>query len=87
MSEVYGRKKVLLLSFILYLAATLGCALSPNYVALVVFRLVAGMGGATPISVIGGVYADIFNDPAVRGTATAGYTVVSHVPRAGYHHL
>lgn len=76
LSEHFGRKPILVNSFIIFLSFTIGCALAPTFAALVVFRFFAGVGSATPISVIGGVYADIFPDPKARGRATAAYTVV-----------
>lgn len=63
-------------SFSIFLGFSLGCTLAPTYAALVVFRLFAGMGGSASISVIGGVYADIFADKKTRGQATAMYTIV-----------
>jgi MFS family permease len=77
MSEQYGRRPIMISSFGLFLCFSLGCALAPSFAALVVFRFFAGIGGSTSISVIGGVYADLFNDKKVRGQATAMYTVVS----------
>ncbi|RYP20275.1 hypothetical protein DL767_009486 [Monosporascus sp. MG133] len=76
LSEHFGRKPILVCSFTVYLTFTIGCAFAPTFSALVAFRLFAGIGSATPISVIGGVYADIFSDQKTRGQATAAYTVV-----------
>lgn len=76
LSEKYGRKPISLLSFAIYTCASLACGLSPSFKALVAFRVIAGVGGATPISVIGGVYADLYVDQRTRGRATAIYTAV-----------
>lgn len=54
-------------TFIPFTAFTLGCALAPSYAGLVVFRLLVGISASTPISVIGGIYADIYNTPKARG--------------------
>jgi MFS family permease len=54
LSEKYGRKGVLIGSFSVYSIATLCCAVAPNFGALVFFRLVMGVGAATPLSVVGG---------------------------------
>lgn len=77
MSEEIGRRPILLLASALFFVSSIACALSPNFATLVVFRFFAGAGGSAPISIIGGVLADIYEDPAVRGTATAAYTVVT----------
>ena len=77
LSETYGRKVVLVTTFILYNAATLGCALSPNWVALLIFRLLSGMGASAPISTVNGLFADIYNDPTTRGRVTAVFMAVS----------
>ncbi|KEQ97659.1 hypothetical protein AUEXF2481DRAFT_540036 [Aureobasidium subglaciale EXF-2481] len=75
MSEHFGRKQLLLSTSGLFFVMSLACIFSPSYTALLVFRFFAGMGGSAPISVIGGVYADIYPDPGSRGTATAAYTM------------
>ncbi|KAI5196576.1 MFS general substrate transporter [Aureobasidium subglaciale] len=75
MSEHFGRKKLLLATGGLFLIMSLACIFSPSYNALLVFRFFAGMGGSAPISVIGGVYADLYSKPRSRGTATAAYTM------------
>ena len=71
LSEHYGRKLVMIGTFLVYSAFTLGCALAPTFVGLIVMRLLVGVGASTPISVIGGIYADIYNTPRGRGTAVA----------------
>lgn len=79
LSETYGRKVVLVTTFILYNASTLGCALSPNWVSLLVFRLLAGIGASAPISIVNGLFADIYKDPTIRGRITAAFMAVSHL--------
>ncbi|CAD0111480.1 unnamed protein product, partial [Aureobasidium uvarum] len=59
----------------LFFTMSLACIFSPSYAALLVFRSLAGMGGSAPISIIGGVYADIYPNHSSRGTATAAYTM------------
>lgn len=54
MSERYGRKGVLIGSFSVYSLALLCCAVAPNFGALVFFRLVMGIGAASPLSIVGG---------------------------------
>jgi len=71
LSEQYGRKIVMISTFVLYTAFTLGCALAPSWSGLIIMRLLAGVGASTPISVIGGIYADIYATPKARGRAMA----------------
>jgi multidrug resistance protein len=73
LSETYGRKRVMISTFALYTGFTLGCALAPSWAGLIVMRLFAGIGASTPNSVIGGVYADIYGDPKLRGRVIALY--------------
>lgn len=47
----------------------LGCALTPNFTGYIIFRLLAGIGASTPVSVIGGIYADLYSSPRARGVA------------------
>lgn len=69
LSESYGRKIVMICTFTLFTAFVLACALAPTYGSLIGFRLLAGIGSSTPMSVIGGIYADIYNTPRARGVA------------------
>jgi multidrug resistance protein len=71
LSEAYGRQIVMLWTFVIYTSFTLACALSPNWPALLVFRLIVGMAASSPIAVVGGLYADVYSDPRKRGRAMA----------------
>ena len=71
LSEHFGRKPVMLISFLSYMSFTLGCALAPTWPALLVFRWLCGVTASAPIAVLGGLYADIFGDPRKRGVAMA----------------
>ncbi|CAG8298467.1 unnamed protein product [Penicillium olsonii] len=77
LSEHVGRKPVLVGTFSGYLIFTLACALAPNFPALLVFRLLAGVNAASPNAVLGGLYADILDDPHTRGIAMALFMVVT----------
>ncbi|KAL1979287.1 hypothetical protein VTN96DRAFT_6307 [Rasamsonia emersonii] len=70
-SEEYGRKKPLLIGFILFNIFSMACALARSYTALLVFRLLNGMAAAAPIAIASGVFADIYDDPTQRGRAMA----------------
>ncbi len=73
LSETYGRKAVMIPAFCIFSLFTMACALAPNYPALIFFRFMVGLGAACAISIIGGVYADIYNDPVSRGRAMAAF--------------
>ncbi|EME86325.1 uncharacterized protein MYCFIDRAFT_45250 [Pseudocercospora fijiensis CIRAD86] len=69
MSESFGRKWVVIGTFVIFTAFQIGCALAPTFSGFIVMRLLVGIGSSTPISVIGGVYADIYDSPKSRGRA------------------
>lgn len=73
LSESYGRKTIMICTFVLFTAFVMASALSPNFAALVIFRLFAGIGASTPVSVIGGIYADLYNTARARGFAMSAF--------------
>jgi len=79
LSESHGRKAVLLTGFILFTLSLLGSALAQSWGAFLVFRFLTGTFGAPPVSVVGGVIADVFGDEGERGKVMilwSGATVV-----------
>ncbi|KAK1998820.1 major facilitator superfamily transporter [Colletotrichum falcatum] len=79
LSEYIGRRPVLIGTYLGYLVFMLACSGAPNYPALLIFRLLSGINAAAPTTVIGGLYADILDNPAVRGSAMAVYMSVTSV--------
>ena len=77
LSETYGRRPVMIWTFLGYTIFSLACAVAPNFAAIVIFRLFAGIFASSPTAVVGGLYADIFSDPKTRGRSMAGYMAVS----------
>lgn len=73
LSESYGRKRVMIGTFIFFTIFVMASALAPTFASLVVFRLFAGIGASTPVSVIGGIYADIYKDKRSRGLAMTAF--------------
>lgn len=71
LSELYGRRWITISTFSLFTLSTMAAALAPNWSALLVFRLLAGIGASAPISVVGGIYADIYESPVARGRSVA----------------
>ncbi|KAH0073604.1 MFS general substrate transporter, partial [Aureobasidium melanogenum] len=45
------------------------CALANDFATLCALRLFVGIGASSPISVVGGIYADVYPDPVARGRA------------------
>lgn len=66
----------MLSSFVVFTIFTMACALAPNWPVFLVFRLICGFMASSPIAVVGGLYADIFDDPVVRGRAMAVFMAV-----------
>ncbi|KAJ0166414.1 putative transporter [Colletotrichum tanaceti] len=79
LSEYIGRRPVLIGTYLGYLVFMLACSGAPSYPALLAFRLLSGINAAAPTTVIGGLYADILDDPAVRGNAMAVYMSITTV--------
>jgi MFS family permease len=76
LSEIYGRRVVLIPTFLAFTMFTLGCALARSWGVLVGFRFLAGVAASCPIAVVGGVYADVYDDPVARGRAMAVFMAV-----------
>ena len=76
MSEIYGRRTVLLPTFFCFTVLTLECALAPNWGALMVLRLLTGLVASAPITIVGSVYADIYELDVRRGRAIAAFMTV-----------
>ncbi|KAH7162657.1 major facilitator superfamily domain-containing protein [Dactylonectria estremocensis] len=77
MSEYVGRRPVLIGTFLGYCVFMLACSAAPNFAALLIFRMFCGVNAAAPTSIIGGLYADILDNPSVRGNAIAFYMTVT----------
>ena len=78
-SEHFGRKMCFVLSFAIYTAFTLACALAPNWPALLLFRTFVGIGTAAPQTVIGAMYADVYPNLQHRGRAVTALGLTSNV--------
>ncbi|PWY65394.1 MFS general substrate transporter [Aspergillus eucalypticola CBS 122712] len=74
LSEIFGRQPVLNCSNFFFTIWQIGCALSPNMSALIVFRLLAGIGGSACLTVGGGIISDLF-PLHQRGKANAMFTL------------
>ncbi|TCD61885.1 hypothetical protein EIP91_007789 [Steccherinum ochraceum] len=74
LSEIYGRSRILQLANLWFAIWNLGCGFSQNKNQLIVFRLMAGLGGGAPLSIGGGVIGDCWRIEE-RGKAIALYSL------------
>lgn len=77
LSETYGRRPIILSAFALFTTFTIACGASPNINALLAFRFFAGLGASAPISVSGGLYADLYSEAIPRGRVVGFMTAVT----------
>jgi EmrB/QacA subfamily drug resistance transporter len=66
LSDSFGRKKVFLISLILFTASSLACGLAPNIYSLVAFRFLQGIGGASFLPTAAGIVSDLFPEHRER---------------------
>ena len=77
LSESYGRRLIMLSSFIVFTLFTMACAVAPNWPSFLVFRLICGVNASSAIAVVGGLFADVYGNPVTRGRAMAIFMAVS----------
>lgn len=58
-ADKFDRKKILLLGYFFFLAGTLLCGLSQNYIVLLIARAIAGAGGGIIASQVNTIVADL----------------------------
>jgi MFS family permease len=84
LSEAYGRRLIMISTFLVFTIFTMACAVAPNWSALLVFRFLTGIFASSPIAIIGGINADLYDNPITRGRAMAAFIGVceplSHPP-------
>ncbi|KAH7126856.1 major facilitator superfamily domain-containing protein [Dendryphion nanum] len=59
-SEIQGRRPVFIVSGLVFLICQLGTAVTRSYAGMLVVRFLAGVGGSTFSTMVGGVVADIY---------------------------
>jgi SP family arabinose:H+ symporter-like MFS transporter len=72
LSDKYGRKIVLILSAVLFLASALGCMFSGSFTVLVMFRLIGGLGIGVA-SMVSPLYISEFSPSRFRGMMVSLY--------------
>jgi len=68
LSDSFGRKKVFLVSLVLFTGSSLACGFAPNILTLIVFRFFQGIGGASFLPTASGIVSDAFpenREPAI----------------------
>lgn len=60
LSDKFGRKPILLVSFVAFIAATIGCLLSSEIYPFIAFRLIQGIAGSGGVVVARSIVADLF---------------------------
>lgn len=60
-SEIQGRRPVFIVSGIVFVICQLGTALTRSYAGMLVVRFIAGVGGSTFSTMVGGVVSDIYH--------------------------
>ncbi|WP_454803116.1 sugar porter family MFS transporter [Mucilaginibacter phyllosphaerae] len=72
LSDKYGRKIVLIISAVLFLASALGCMLSNSFTELIIFRLIGGLGIGVA-SMVSPLYISEFSPSRYRGMMVSLY--------------
>ncbi|KAJ5765264.1 hypothetical protein N7520_004823 [Penicillium odoratum] len=70
-SEYFGRRRPLLIAYCGFMIFMLACAVANSYPSLLVFRLLNGMMASAPIATVGGLFADVQDNPTKRGRLMA----------------
>ena len=60
LSDSYGRKRLFLISLLIFTGSSLACGLSPNIYVLIFFRFLQGLGGASFLPTASGIVSDYF---------------------------
>lgn len=77
LSEHFGRRNLTLVTFGVFTIFTMACALAPNWPALLVFRFFTGAVASSPIAIVAGQLADLYNEPVARGRAFAWFMAMT----------
>lgn len=72
LSDQYGRKLVLIISAVLFLASAIGCMISASFTALIIFRLIGGLGIGVA-SMVSPLYISEFAPSRLRGMMVSLY--------------
>ncbi|KAF7192692.1 Major facilitator superfamily multidrug transporter mdrA [Pseudocercospora fuligena] len=77
LSENYGRRYIIICTYLSFTIWVLASALAPNWTGFLFFRFLTGFFGSTPISLTGGLFADILENPVWRGRSIAWFMALA----------
>ncbi len=60
LSDKFGRKPILLVSFVVFILSTIGCLLSSEIYSFIIFRLIQGVAGSGGVVASRSIVADLF---------------------------
>ena len=75
-SERFGRRRVFLITLGLYTLTQVGCAFAQNIETIIIMRLLGGICGSSPLVVVGGILADIWESYR-RGQAMSMFSATT----------
>jgi EmrB/QacA subfamily drug resistance transporter len=75
LSDLLGRKPILLTGMVIFLGGSIGCGLSPSWQWLIAWRAVQGLGAASLFTTAFAVVADLF-PPSERGKYSGFFAAV-----------
>ncbi|AKP54043.1 sugar porter family MFS transporter [Cyclobacterium amurskyense] len=72
LSDKYGRKKVMLLSAVLFSISALGCAVASSFTELILYRIIGG-AGIGMVSIVSPMYISEVAPSSIRGSLVSLY--------------
>lgn len=78
LADKYGRKKVMLLSALLFSVSAIGCALAGTFNALIVYRIIGG-AGIGMVSIVSPMYISEVAPSSIRGSLVSLYQLATTV--------
>ncbi len=76
----FGRKKPLIIGYLIYIVASLGCAFAPNLEALVAFRFLMALGGCSGMVISRAIVRDVFSGSEIAKTFSQLVLVMGIAP-------
>jgi DHA1 family bicyclomycin/chloramphenicol resistance-like MFS transporter len=80
LSDALGRRPIVLWGLALYVLASLGCTLAPNFGTLLAFRALQGMTGGTGMTVSRAVVRDLYEGVAAQKLLSVITTIFGFAP-------
>jgi MFS family permease len=66
LSELYGRRVILQISNVVFLAFNTACGGCKTVTQMIIFRFISGMGGSASLSAGGGILSDVWSNEVKR---------------------